>query len=753
MLGWPELSQQLEGIVKSVIRFAKARKREEATIGLAAILFLVAYSFPKWLTPEFKDWVGSWQGLLIIPGIFYVAGLGFLFYGTYRIWLLVHTPDLPPPKDRPSAIKGPIAFAPADGELFRRLGREERLRKLLGFVEDDQVRLVILTGESGVGKTSLLRAGLTDILKDKSIDYHYWEAVPGSSGQGLLRAIQESWHSGEATVNHAGTPASSAGPESLEDLVNPSAELGERRHVIVFDQFEQLRRGTGNSAIFRLLRKVAREAKPPHRVTWIVAFRREFRAEWEDFTLPEKERGIYPAEISLYPFTAGQACEVVSQLLTDAQLSVHQKVVHNLVDAVAVNGEVSPVDIGIGLLVLAELYERRGGQTVTLEDYQFAGGAEGVLTHYTSGCLDIFSKQDQEAVLRAMLALSEPNTNQRIAEGRTYIELARETQADAKRLKTQLDRLTQRDARLLEVVFTADGDDIRYRLPHERLIPALHRMAGQLLAEVDHAKLKFENSFTAWKNSDRSRRYLLKAGELRSIERHQAQISSGQDASEKLAYLRQSRRRRTLRRFALAATLIALMAGAWVAYSQYQRYDATRYLTDNHYPPELYDWQHQLRTLKLNEPVNLQRFPWLYSNTLEDFSIKVQGGTNSLRDLVDTLAKRPALKKLNLDLTSSEVRDLSPLATLNEITQLSLALPGGNPIDLTPLARLSALSQLSLDTHSGRGIDLLPLTNLNRLSHLSLDIGFMEKDLVPQLSKLPALINCTLISPTAEGPT
>jgi hypothetical protein len=236
----------------------------------------------------------------------------------------------------------------------------------------------------------------------------------------LLRAIQESWHS-SATREGDGAQQSAAAavPASLEDLVNPAPELGERKHVIVLDQFEHLHGSGANNSVLRLLRKVARAARPPHRVTWVVAFRRELRAEWEDFTLPEKERGIYPAEIYLRLFTAEQAGDVIGQLIGDAQLGIQDKVVKNLVAAVTVDGEVSPVDIGIGLLVLSELHERQGGQTVTLDDYQFAGGAEGLLTQYLSRCLDSFPETDRQTILNAMLALREPDTNQRIAEGRT----------------------------------------------------------------------------------------------------------------------------------------------------------------------------------------------------------------------------------------------------------------------------------------------------------------------------------------------
>ncbi|HEX9001179.1 MAG TPA: hypothetical protein VGB07_14840 [Blastocatellia bacterium] len=46
--------------------------------------------------------------------------------------------------------------------------------------------------------------------------------------------------------------------------------LGRQSHVIVLDQFEQLR---GGRKIFSLLRRLVRAAKPPHRITWVITFR------------------------------------------------------------------------------------------------------------------------------------------------------------------------------------------------------------------------------------------------------------------------------------------------------------------------------------------------------------------------------------------------------------------------------------------------------------------------------------------------
>ncbi len=251
-----------------------------------------------------------------------------------------------------------------------------------------------------------------------------------SASKGLLRAIQETW------------PEGTAKPATLTDMINPLDALGRQSHVIVLDQFEQLR---GNEKIFKLLRRIIRESKPPHRTTWVIAFRPEFSNDWLDFISLEQENGLRPPkDVSLKLFTAEQAREVIGQLINESDLkdSIEQSVIDNLVEAATVDGVVSPVDIGIGLLVLTELHERQSGQTITKRDYQFAGGAEGLLTQYISRCLEPFPKESQETILKAMLALRDPEENrQRLATGLTIDELAVEAGTDVRVLKSATESL------------------------------------------------------------------------------------------------------------------------------------------------------------------------------------------------------------------------------------------------------------------------------------------------------------------------
>src|SRR5215213_11013192 len=676
MISW----QQLELFVKTAIRMLKGRRRNQAAFFVAALCFSGGFALTRKLVPDFNTdgWIAGLQIAL------YAIGAIALVYGVVRVWRLVNPPELASAKDRPSAIKGPMAFTEADGELFRKLGRESELQNLLGLVLDDQVLMVVVRGASGAGKTSLLRAGLKHIVGDNAI-FHYWEAVPAEPDKGLLRAVQERW------------PEGATKPSTLAELVNPSDGLGRQSHVIVLDQFEQLR---GSRKIFQLLRRIIRESKPPHRITWVIAFRREFSADWLDFISPEQENGLRPPQdVSLRLFTAEQARQVIGQLINESDLkdSIEQSVIDNLVEAATVDGEVSPVDIGIGLLVLTELHERQSGPTITRRDYQFAGGAEGLLTQYISRCLEPFSKESQEAILKAMLALRDPEENrQRLATGLTIDELAVEAATDARALKLQLNRLADRDMRLLEADTPTDGSGMRYRLPHERLIPALYRLTGRLLAEVDQAKLRFQNAFQAWQTNDKRSRYLLKGKELHLVQRYETQIPWGKDEQEKKSFLFRSKRRRRFVWAATVAAVLVLIGIGWISILQYQRFENKRYLTESGYPAELYDYQHRLKKLELSEPLDLERFNWLSSDSIEELSVKAAPSSNSIAGLT-SLSRCDSLKKLTLDLTDSQVNDLKPLEQLKGLTQLTLNLSRSQVSDLQPLEQLKGLTQLTLD--------------------------------------------------------
>src|SRR5262249_27552559 len=153
-------------------------------------------------------------------------------------------------------------------------------------------------------------------------------------------------------------------------------------------------------------------------------------------------------------------------------------------------------------------------------DYRVAGGADGLISGYIAGYLQQFADDERRAVLKAMLALANLENSQRLPEGRTLAELASAARWPVGLLAGALNRLADPNVRVLERL--EGSSEVRYRLPHERLIPALERLSGRVLADVEQAWLVLDRGLRLWRNSERRPRLLLTGGELRQVVRYRA---------------------------------------------------------------------------------------------------------------------------------------------------------------------------------------------------------------------------------------
>jgi hypothetical protein len=173
----------------------------------------------------------------------------------------------------------------------------------------------VIVGESGSGKTSLLRAGLSDVLEKAKVGHAYWEAVPTAPVQGLLRAI-----------GSASNIARADRPRSLDEVVTGSHKCS--RLVIATDQFEQLQtENAEHRVIFDYLRTLITQAQPPHNVTWIVAFRRDYEPDWRDF---EEPLGRFHPRLSLRLFTEAHASGVMATIAAEAGFALNSALLSNL---------------------------------------------------------------------------------------------------------------------------------------------------------------------------------------------------------------------------------------------------------------------------------------------------------------------------------------------------------------------------------------------------------------------------------------
>jgi WD40 repeat protein len=438
----------------------------------------------------------------------------------------------------PSSVRGPLPFTEADSDLFRKLGRDYLIDQALAFVTNDQIPVILVSGESGVGKTSLLRAGLTAPLKDRfGRNVIYWEAKPTNPFASLTATVVDAL--GE-----------SPGIDSCDDLFQKRPLTA--RPVVIIDQLEQLSPASeAHLPVYDLIVKAA-HASAPHPATWIIAFRRDFVGIYEFLA----ERGLALPFVLVTAFTREEAEQVMATLADKAGVSFERQLLKDFTASAAVNGAVSSVDIGIGTLVLVNLAKHAKKDTITLDDYKFAGGSSGVLTAYVSDQLAVYPEAWQEAVLKPLLSLIDLAKNQRIAEGRTASALAEGSTLPPGRLAVILDSLAAPHIRILEKLETSAGAEPVFRLPHERFIQPIRTLAGSLLAKENLAQFVLDSGFSSWMRS-RDPRLLLSGKDLKQVQSLVAQRASAFSA-DVLDYVRLSLRHEHLK--LVKATAVGVLA-------------------------------------------------------------------------------------------------------------------------------------------------------------------------------------------------
>ena len=704
-------AEKIYDLIVQIIQIFRYGRKEKVLLVFAVVLGAMG----KWIvTPDLIPI--SAKVVSYVSYVVCLVALVLLIAAVVRIWKQAIPPkkDTEPDVQKPAAIKGPMTFGIQDGELFAQLGRKTERDKLLGYILDDQIPLVVVMGESGTGKTSLLRAGLEFTLArggaSEPVVPIYWEAFPSDPVAGLLRALQLKWGREDEAKGEDGSSTKDGAqpfPATLDDLLAYDATP---RRVVILDQAEQLS-PERHRDLFDVLRRVV-ERPPPHQVTWVIAFRREYAATWLDFE--SAIVGFFPPRLSLKRFSIDEAVAVMATLAHEGGVQANQDVIRRIAGSIAQDGKVSPVDIGISLLVLSEL---AGRPDVAIDDalYQAAGEEAGLLALYVKNRMARLPDYEHDPMMLALLHLIDPETDQRVAEGRAVAALAEASGLPAQRLENHLDYFASRNVRLLERL-PAEARQVAYRLAHERLIPALRQLAGVLTAQATQAERLLNDRFRVWR-SEAKARWLLTLGELRRVLKFQDQFRWGRDQHEKIDYIRRSKNRRIglygLAGFLVVLSLAGLFALNTVLTAERHRHDFRQWGL----PADLYDRLDQLNTLAVTG-LNITNHNWLREG-IDSLSLRL---TN-----IDDRAFSTTLTALTLDLRYSQISSVPDLPS--GLTTLTLDV-GGSQISGVPDLP-SGLTTLTLDVGFPQISSLPDLPS--GLTTLTLDVGDSQISRVPDL--------------------
>ena len=356
---------------------------------------------------------------------------------------------LPLPEEPYKAL---VAYEARDRAFF--FGRDREIEELTALVHAH--RLVLLYGASGVGKTSLLQAGVIPRLEGADPGYTVVNVRALTDPAGAVRAALR------RKLPDAQLPA---GETSLVDFLAAATRAIDCPLAVVIDQFEEffIRLSPEFRVAFIAELGALCDARDlPVKVVLSLRGDYLFKVSELEARIPE----IFQTKMLLLPLTREQAREAIVCPVEALGCAYAPDLVEQLLDDLTREG-VMPPQLQLVCGALFHHARQAERKTLTVADYDALGGAQGVLRGYLDQELRRFPPEEG-ALARDLL--EELVTSERTKKVETLAELATALAAERDVLSEVVEKLVR--ARLLRPVERADGTgaETAYELAHEYLI-------------------------------------------------------------------------------------------------------------------------------------------------------------------------------------------------------------------------------------------------------------------------------------------
>jgi WD40 repeat protein/transcriptional regulator with XRE-family HTH domain len=425
--------------------------------------------------------------------------------------------------------RGLERFEPADRDLF--FGRDALVEQLARKVREH--RLVAVVGASGIGKSSLLRAGLIPALQT------------GQTPAGLPSAIRIVIPSRRSASDHA-------------RLLQPSAGRGDT--VVVIDQFEELfTLGADRTERGAFIDLLLNASGPDRRLRVVIAVRADFFGRCAEHAgLAEALRD---ATLLVGPMDTVSLREAIVRPAAAGGLIVERSLTARIVAEAADQ----PGSLPLMSHALLETWRRRRGRALTEEMYDAIGGIHGAIAATAEDVYNGLSQRQARAARQILLRLVTPGDG------------TQDTRRPTDR--TELEAVSPESGHVLEQLIrarllTSDGEIVE--LAHEALISAWPRCRSWI--DVGRERLWRQRQLTeaasAWDDLDGDPGALYRGSRLTAAEESFPTPESREDftpleraflTASLSARTRRRRRVRVLTTAVAALVALALVAGgvAW----------------------------------------------------------------------------------------------------------------------------------------------------------------------------------------------
>jgi len=364
-------------------------------------------------------------------------------------------------------------------------GRKQDVERLIERLTRNDQKLIVIHGLSGVGKSSILTAGLVPALRQvTTIDGRIFLSVVVRTYTNWVGELGKALQKSLGIVKDIRLPET---PNSLEMIVEQLRKNIDRNllTVIIFDQFEEFffncPKPSDRRSFWDFLHVCLDSLDVPY-VKVILSLREDYLhylLECDRFTNLEITRNDILNKEIRYPFGnfSPEDAIAVIQCLTQRSLYLDPALIEQLVQDLAEDlGEVHPIELQI---VGSQL---QADKITTLEQYQQYGSKEKLVEEFLEAVIeDCGSKNERAARLVLYLLTDENNTRP----PKTRADLVEDLAEEADKLNLVLEIFVKSGLVFVLPQHPAD----RYQLVHDYLVAFIRQQQNaELLSELTKEK-------------------------------------------------------------------------------------------------------------------------------------------------------------------------------------------------------------------------------------------------------------------------
>jgi DNA-binding SARP family transcriptional activator/WD40 repeat protein len=406
--------------------------------------------------------------------------------------------------------RGLAAFEQADAEDF--YGRDRAVAEMVETL--DRERLLVIIGPSGIGKSSVVKAGLVPALARGAVagseSWLVTEMVPGRHPfEQMAAALERIANVALPDAVGALTEYVGALDDVVRQIVAPDVEV-----LVIVDQLEELFTQTVDDddrrAFLHLMVDVA------NRRNAVVRLVATLRADFFDRPLGYAGFGdvLRGRTIALGAMTTAELADAVRLPAAAVGVGVEPA----LVERITAEAELQPGGLPLVQHTLAELFDLRKTNTITLADFDEAGGLAGAVGRRAEAIYESLDERARENARRVFLRLVSVNEGHKDTRRRVRRTELEQAGIGAEDLETVLGEYGRH--RLLTFDCDPASRTPTVELAHEALLTQWERYRGW----VDDARQdlltrrRVESAARDWVNSGSEASFLYGGGRLELAE-------------------------------------------------------------------------------------------------------------------------------------------------------------------------------------------------------------------------------------------